>query len=300
MDDKLQKFAALVEAGSYTKAAQNLHISQPALSIAIAKLEKVLKARLLASSGRHGLQLTAAGKLAYDAALEHRAVEHNLQVLLTGMSEEKVQLRIGMIDSIAALLCSQEEPLKTLEQQTELGLFVANSSSLRAAVLSDQIDLAVVVANKVEDDKLKTAAVGSEKLALVCHASSAKAFQTMLDSGQELPFIAYVQTSTTHHMVMSALEDDGIGVKTILYSTSPDVMLQMALRGRGATILPENLIIPKIESGELKRLKYKGVPYRISRQLSLVAMKGRRMPPSMAGLAWAVTRQLKSLAVERV
>ena len=152
MDDKLQKFAALVEAGSYTKAAQNLHISQPALSIAIAKLEKNLKAQLLTSSGRQGLKLTAAGKLAYDAALEHRATEHNLQLLLAGMREEKVQLRIGMIDSIAALLCSQEEPLRTLEQQTELGLFVANSSSLRAAVLSDQIDLAVVVANKNEDD----------------------------------------------------------------------------------------------------------------------------------------------------
>lgn len=205
-----------------------------------------------------------------------------------------------MIDSIAALLCSQDEPLRTLEEQTELGLFVANSSNLRAAVLSDQIDLAVVVANKSEDDKLKTAAVGSEKLALVCHALSAKVFQAMLDSGQELPFIAYVQTSTTHRIVMSTLEEDGISTRTILYSTSPDVMLQMALRGRGATILPENLVALKIQSGELKHLVYKGTPYRISRQLSLVAMKGRRMPPSMAGLAWAVTKQLKSLAVERV
>lgn len=300
MDDRLQKFAALVEAGSYTKAARNLHISQPALSVAISKLEKLLKTRLIESSGRQGLTLTEAGKLVYEAALEHRATEHNLQLLLAGMSEEKVQLRIGMIDSIATLLCSQEEPLKSLEQQTELGLFVANSSSLRAAVLSDQIDIAVVVANKDEDDKLKTAAVGTENLTLVCHASSAKAFQTMLDAGQKLPFIAYLQTSMTHRIVTSALERDGIGMTTILYSTSPDVMLQMVLRGRGVAVLPENLVKRHIVSGELVQLKLAGKPYGVSRRLSVVAMKGRRMPPSLAGLAWAVAKQLKSYAVERV
>jgi len=300
MDDKLQKFAALVEAGSYTKAAENLHISQPALSVAISKLEKSLKVKLLESTGRHGIKLTDAGKLVYESALEHRSAEHNLQLVLAGMTEAKPKLRIGLIDSVAAFLCSQEEPLRTLEQQTELGLFVANSASLRAAVLSDQIDLAVVVANKAEDANLKTAAVGTEKLVLLCHESSAKAFQALLDAGEPLPFIAYVQTSTTNHIIMDALERDGIRTKTILYSTSPDVMLQMVLRGRGATILPETVVADRLAIGELKRLRRGRKAYHIDRRLSLVALKGRRMPPGMAGLAWAVAKQLKSLGVERV
>lgn len=300
MDDKLQKYAALVEAGSFTKAAKNLHISQPALSIAIGKLEKSLKTKLLESSGRQGIELSEAGKLVYESALEHRSTDHNLQLLLAGMNEKKLKLRIGMVDSVASLLCSQEEPLRTIERQTELGLFVANSSDLRAAVLSDKIDLAVVVANKAEDEKLKTAAVGTEKLALVCHASSGEVFQKMIDNGQRLPFITYVQSSATYRIVLDALEQDGIATTTILYSTSPDIMLQMVLRGRGATILPEHLVSAQLRSGELKQLQYKGAPYRVDRRLSLVALKGRRMPPSMAGLAWAVTKQLKGLAVERV
>lgn len=300
MDDRLQKFAALVEAGSYTKAAINLHISQPALSVAISKLEKSYKTSLLESSGRHGITLTDAGKLVYEAALEQRSTEHNLQLMLAGMSDKKATLRIGMIDSVAAFLCSQEEPLRTLEQQTELGLYVANSATLRAAVLSDQIDLAVVVASKADDAKLKTAAVGTEKLVLVCHASSAKVFQNLIDKGDKLPFIAYVQASTTNRIIVDALARDGISTETILYSTSPDVMLQMAQRGRGATILPENIVSKYLENGELKRLKLNGKAYRIDRRLSLVALKGRRMPSGMAGLAWAVTKQLKSLAVERV
>lgn len=298
MDDKLQKFAALVEAGSYTKAAKNLHISQPALSVAIAKLEKMLKVPLLAATGRHGLALTAAGKLVYESALEHRATEHNLQLLLAGMSQERVKLRVGMIDSVAALLCSQEEPLRTLEQQTELSLVVANSAILRAAVLSDQLDLAVIVEDKAEDAKLQTAAVGIEKLALVCHSSSKEAFQRLIDTGKQLPFIAYVQTSSTHHIIAAALDEAGITTTTILYSTSPDVMLQMALRGRGATVLPENLVARSLATGELQQLTRGGKLYRIDRRLSVVALKGRKMPPGLAGLAWSVRQQLRSYTVE--
>lgn len=298
MDDKLQKFAALVEAGSYTKAAENLHISQPALSVAIAKLEKTLKVRLLASTGRHGLELTEAGRLVYESALEHRAAEHNLQLLLAGMSEERVKLRIGMIDSVAALLCSQDEPLRTLEQQTELSLFVANSSNLRAAVLSDQVDLAVVVESKAEDAKLQTAAIGIEKLALVCHAASAEHFQRLVGAGEKLPFIDYVQTSSTHHIIAAALEEAGIATTIILYSTSPDVMLQMALRGRGATVLPENLVARSLASGELRQLTHGGKPYYVDRRLNVIALKGRKMPPGLAGLAWSVRQQLKSYAVD--
>lgn len=297
MDDRLQKFAALVEAGSYTKAAAALHVSQPALSVAIAKLERALKVTLLESSGRHGIELTEAGKVVYAAALEHRAIGHNLQLQLAGLSEDKIALRIGLIDSVAALICSQEEPLKTLEQQTELSLYVANSATLRAAVQNDKLDVAVVVANEAEDARLQTAAVGVDRLVLVCQKDSVERMRLALETGEQLPFISYVQTSATYQLVRMALERDQIATTTILYSTSPDVMLQMVMRGRGATLLPENLVAAKISSGELAYLSITNKPYYIQRRLSVVALKGRRLPPRLAGLAWSVRQQLKDYAV---
>ena len=298
MDDRLQKFAALVEAGSFTKAAVALHISQPALSVAIAKLERSLKTPLLSASGRHGIELTDAGKAVYNAALELRAIEHNLQSQLAGLGDDKIPLRIGMIDSIAALLCSQEEPLRTLEEQTELTLYIANSSNLRAAVQSDALDLAVVVANDAEDSRLQTAAVGVDQLALVCQAVAAERFQKMLTTKQQLPFISYVQTSATQRIIATALERDNVAIETVLYSTSPDVMLQMVRRGRGVTLLPENLVASQIASGELTHLKVAGKPYRIKRRLNVVALKGRHLPPRLAGLAWSVRQQLKPYALD--
>jgi LysR family hydrogen peroxide-inducible transcriptional activator len=298
MDDRLQKFAALVEAGSFTKAAAALHLSQPALSVAISKLERSLKTTLLSSSGRHGIELTEAGKAVYSSALEHRAIEHNMQLHMASLSDDKIVLRIGLIDSVAALLCSQEEPLRTLEEQTELTLYIANSANLRAAVQSDTLDLAVVVANDAEDARLQTAAVGVDQLALVCQAAATERFQEMLSSKQQLPFISYVQTSATQRIIAAALERDHIAVDPILYSTSPDVMLQMVRRGRGVTLLPENLVASQIASGELSHLKVAGKPYRVERRLNVVALKGRHLPPRLAGLAWSVRQQLKAYAID--
>lgn len=58
---QLRYLLAISRAGSFVKAAEALNVSQPALSIAISRLEDVVGARLL-ERGRHGAQLTNAGQ----------------------------------------------------------------------------------------------------------------------------------------------------------------------------------------------------------------------------------------------
>ncbi|UOE43300.1 LysR family transcriptional regulator [Agromyces larvae] len=64
---ELRYFAAVVEAGSLTAAAARLHMSQPPLSVAIAKLETELGVRLLVRSSR-GVEPTSAGRYLLDAS----------------------------------------------------------------------------------------------------------------------------------------------------------------------------------------------------------------------------------------
>jgi LysR family pca operon transcriptional activator len=58
---QLRYLLAISRAGSFVKAAEALNVSQPALSIAISRLEDVVNAKLL-ERGRHGAQLTSAGR----------------------------------------------------------------------------------------------------------------------------------------------------------------------------------------------------------------------------------------------
>ncbi|MCA9327076.1 LysR family transcriptional regulator [Candidatus Saccharibacteria bacterium] len=279
MDAYLQKFVALVEAGSYTKAAANLHISQPALSVAIAKLERTLKHILLTSAGRQGVVLSEAGKKVYAAALEHRAIDQNLRQQLATMHDQKIPLRIGMIDSVASLFCTQDELLSDLETSTDFMLSVANSTSLRAALLADKLDLAVVVADQQYDATLSTVASTSDRLVLVCSQSVHQVFQKNITKGEPLPFISYVSSSKTFETIATALSDAGIHTDVVLSSTSPEVMLAMVLRGRGAGLLPESLVQEHIAQGDLGRLAVGRTTFFVRRPLSVVKLKGRQLAP---------------------
>ncbi|HKA86484.1 MAG TPA: LysR family transcriptional regulator [Haliangiales bacterium] len=75
--DQLQAFAAVARAGSFTRAAAGLHLSQPALSRRITGLEEELET-LLFVRGRAGAALTDAGRRLLDFVEAQRALEEEL------------------------------------------------------------------------------------------------------------------------------------------------------------------------------------------------------------------------------
>ncbi|QQS18510.1 LysR family transcriptional regulator [Candidatus Saccharibacteria bacterium] len=297
MDDSLKKFVAVVEAGTFTRAAETLHISQPALSVAMSKLAKKYGVVLFESTGRSGVQLTPAGEYMYNAGLEQRRIEHNLQSQLTSIGGEKVPLRIGLIDSVAALLTTTDEPLKTLESRAQLSLYVENSTALRQAVRRSELDVAIIVADDAQDDKLEVAAVASDNLFMVCSPSEVEQFEVAIVQGIPVAFLSYVPESMTFTVIERSLRPSGIKVNPIVYSTSPDSMLAMASRGRGVAILPEILVKRGLESGVLVRVNVQGKPYAVRRRLHVVTLKGRKLPPRLVGLALAMREQLKTYTV---
>src|ERR1044071_6958661 len=133
MEERLQKFAKVVEMGSFTAAARDMHISQPALTLAVNKLERELRTPLLLRNRKH-LQLTEAGRLAYAAAKEYRTTGENLHIKLTDLARERPRVRIGMIDSVAAALSDEDGPLENIEARADVSITVNNSRYLRAAV----------------------------------------------------------------------------------------------------------------------------------------------------------------------
>jgi len=215
MNEGLRKFVAVVEAGTFTKAAEVLHVSQPALSVAVRNLEKSVGAKLLESSGRHGVVLTQAGQVVYAAALEHRRVEQNLKLQLISLGEQKVPLQLGLIDSVAVLLANLPEQLQLLEMTTELGLYVANSESLRRGVLQSELDVAIIVADDQADDRLEIAATTADTLVLVCTPEVKGDLQAKIDARDPLPFLSYVRSSATYSIIDTALKQSKIHAQTV-------------------------------------------------------------------------------------
>lgn len=267
MDDSLQKFVTLVEVGSFTRAATELHISQPALSIAISKLEGSLGAPLLQRSGRK-FELTPAGKAVYAAALDHQATDRRLQTRLAQLAHKKPSVAIGAIDSVAASLWSMPA-FSRLEEHADVTLTINNSRYLRDHVQRRSIDFAFVIDDGQEHPGVVSRGIGQERLWLVTHPSNTEQLLADMAAGKLRDFISYDKPSTTYRHIHAFLVEANIQTQTRLYSTSPDIMLQMVLGGKGSAILPKTSVEGLVESSQLSAIQTD-----ISRPISLVTLSG--------------------------
>lgn len=250
MEDRLIKFAHIVDAGSFTKAAAKLHISQPALTAAIKKLERELRVALLLRTSR-SLTVTAAGRIAYQTAQNLIAEAQNLDVLLRAETTEKPTLIIGMIDSLANLLFVQHGYLEQLEQYARVSLIVDNSSRLVAAVSQNSLDIALLTEPVNLPAGLVTQVIGEEPLILVASVHEQSNIIAELQARQLHHFISYNQASRTFQLISERFARAAITLHPAFYSTSPEIMLQLVLARRGAAVLPYSLVRSYLERGIL-------------------------------------------------
>lgn len=253
MNDVLHKFLVLVDIGNFTKAAAELHISQPALSVSISKLERSLGSQLLVRNGRK-LELTAAGRAVYETALDHQATDRQLKARLAQLARKKPPVVVGAIDSVAATLWTTPA-FNQLEQRADVTLTINNSRYLRDHVIRRSVDFAFIIDDGQEYPGLESRIVGHDQLWLVTHPSNTEQLLSDMECGKLRDFISYDKPSTTYRHIHTFLSEVSVQTQTRLYSTSPDIMLQMVLGGKGSAILPKTLVENLVTSGQLSAIQ---------------------------------------------
>ncbi|OOE53462.1 LysR family transcriptional regulator [Salinivibrio kushneri] len=169
MDIKqLRHVIAIAEAKSFTLAAQRLHIAQPALSIAIKKLENQLGMPIFIRNEKH-IQLTQEGQVLLQHA--YRVVQQ-MQDAATAMDElkglQKGEVRIGVPGMLGSyffpeLLMGFRRRYPTLK----LTVVEAGTHSLRQMLLDGELDLAVINDRDVPDSLDTTHLISSQMVAVV-------------------------------------------------------------------------------------------------------------------------------------
>ncbi|GAA0397319.1 transcriptional regulator CynR [Streptomyces luteireticuli] len=143
----LRYLLAVAEHGNFTRAAEDLHISQPTLSQQIKQLERTLGVQLLDRTGRT-VRLTDAGavytdharRALRDLAAAERAV-HDVQDLSRG------HLRLGVTPTFTAYLIGPlTAELHTRHPGISLTLTETSQDRIEAALLADDLDLGIAFA----------------------------------------------------------------------------------------------------------------------------------------------------------
>lgn len=142
----LRYFVAIADHGSFTQAAEALHIEQPPLSQQIKGLEAELGLKLFTRS-RRGASLTDAGEQLLEQARTILTLERQFHLLAQGMARgEQGRLRIGMAGAVAMLPLIPRAIRAFRERWPEILITLeeSNTPALCEALRERRVDIAIV------------------------------------------------------------------------------------------------------------------------------------------------------------
>jgi LysR family transcriptional regulator, nitrogen assimilation regulatory protein len=236
---QLQYYLAIVDAGSFSRAADQINVAQPALSRCVAQLEKEFGAALLHRHGR-GVRATEAGLLLYEqaSALLHQAGRTSSLMRDHGRVLQG-NVTVGMPTSVAQSFAA---PLvkAVLKQLPNIRLTVREALSwhLEEQVLSGALDMAVIYEND-PTSPLESFALSQQPLYLVGLASNAKSASIKLSALAQLPIVIPSRPHAIRRAVDNALASIGCEAKVIAEIDGTSTILELVAEGLGYAVLTE-------------------------------------------------------------
>ncbi len=236
----LRYLAAVAEAGGITAAARRLRVSQPAISVAVKKLEARLGTALLLR-GSAGVTLTPAGtelvRHAHEAFVTLRAAEEQIRAMRTGESGRFV---IGCYHSFGAFFLP--EMLRQLTADApgiELSLWEGTSAEVRDAVVDGTVHFGLMVSPRPQPElvlvKLFKDLVGvfapgqltqRERLAVLARGP-----------------LYHVERVAISRRVVAALAQRKLLPQRVMACGDLELAKSLALNGAGAAVLPLRVAI---------------------------------------------------------
>ena len=141
---QLRYFKAVVEYGSFSRAAEGVHVSQPALSLQIRELESGLGA-LLFERDSHGVLLTSLGRAAHEQSLRILDEALLLETMGKRFEEGPFRVALGIVSTLAPyLMTGLLEELGKAPIRVELDVLEAPSSEIVSSLLAGRLDAAVL------------------------------------------------------------------------------------------------------------------------------------------------------------
>jgi DNA-binding transcriptional LysR family regulator len=255
--EQLRYFVRVLEARSFRQAADELHISQPALSESIKNLERDLGARLM-ERNRSGVRLTQIGQEAIpyiEAILEADDALRNEVGSHRGL--ERGLVRIGTVNAatnnvLPAVLTSFHARYPSVQLQvTETG-----SLNIRRSVKAGDFDLGLVVDSEGMPGNTESliSEVLLESSIMACvprgHHLLQRCAVTPLDITEE-PLILFRAGYFMSDLVQRILHGSELNV--VYYTDNTESAKRMIAAGVGITLLPRFSVVPDLlsKSGEI-------------------------------------------------
>ena len=280
-DFRLQVFYTVASLGSFTKAAETLYITQPAVTKHIHELESELGIPLFERKG-NSIQLTDAGQIVRNHA-EHifdlyRQIEFDVSTLKQQLSG---RLRLGASTTIAQYVLP---PFLALFNQRfpeiRVTLINENSRIIEQALFDKQIDLGLVE-NSSRNKALKYTPFLDDELVLVTatNHNQYKKESLPLKALTAIPMVLREKGSGTLEVLEKALRREGFSLKDLnvrIYLGSSEGIKSYLQEAPCCSIVSIRTVAREVTAGQLRVIRLEDGT--LKRDLSFVHLQGPPEP----------------------
>lgn len=276
--NSLLVFHEVVRQKSFSRAGEELFISQPAVTKHIKGLERKIGVELIRRS-RGGFHLTEAGKILSKAT---RKISNHLKELENRLGklqkENRGLLRIGTTESYSKCLMPQLlSGFQNLFPSIKIALDVGNSEEIEKSLTAFRNDLALIGLTRTPA-RFESIPFLKEELVLIVSPSHplGKRKKVSLKTIRAFPFIIRAKGSTTRSVVLQAFRDLGIRPSLLIEAGSSEFIKQWVSEGRGVSIIVKRIVEEEARRGLIKTIPLKE---NLSLRVALLFLKEERTNP---------------------
>ncbi len=249
---QLRAFSAIADTGQLTRAADRLHVSQPALSAQIKALEAEL-GQVLFERKSNGMRLTRMGQELLPLAHQVIAAAHALKrAAQAHRSDVAGRVRIGTV-SDPQFIRLGEFLGRALERYPLIEIDVRNESTGAAfeEVRAGDLDASFFF-GEIDDPAITGTRLGEMAYRIAAPAEWAEQLRnSSWEHAAEMPWIIAPENSTHHRLAHAVLDKHGVAPTKVVGADNEGVILNLIESGVGLSLVREDLAFEREREGAI-------------------------------------------------
>lgn len=265
----LRVFLTVASEKSFSRAAEKLLRTQPAISLSIQRLEAELGEKLIDRSAKD-LLLTDAGRIVLDYARRFDNLQGELENSLAELRDKSAgRLTIGANESSTLYLLDDIERFRKKFPRVKVQIRRSLSSKIPSELLDGDLELGILTYDP-DDERLITQVIYTDHLAFIVspeHRLAARKEVSITELGTE-EFIAHNVISPYRAVVLREFQRHRVPLKMDLEMPTIEAIRKMVQRNEGVAFLPHMCVADEIRQGVLREVKVKEM--NVDRKIRLV------------------------------
>ena len=260
---QLKVFETVVRHGSFTRAAEELFLTQPTVSMQIKKLVDAMQLPLFEQTGKH-MRLTEAGQKLHDTCREvfNRLAEYEMAVAdLKGM--KRGRLRLAVISTAEYFAPRLLGPFCQRYPGIDVSLEVNNREQVLQSLAENRDDI-YILGQPPEGLEVQASAFLENPLVVVAprnHILATRKNLSLAELAQQ-PFIMREPGSGTRMATQALFDAQNIRIQVRMELGSNEAIKQAIVGGLGISVLSQHTLTQEAATGQLIILDVAGFPIR--------------------------------------